>query len=225
MKKRVVILFGALFVASLLVGQDRTRQRIDAGDDFFENSQYSEAIEIYKRVFSRDDSRTIKQEVAFKIGNSYRKLLNYNKAKTWYSTSMNLGYDNPEIYLYISEVTLGLEEFDTAIDFAERFLEYEPENERGVKMLESAKYSKEHYYTKTIFEVSFEESLSSDAEEWGIAYLENYIIFHDDPEKFDKQFDIELSLYRNNIMYWARRSETPKERIVFSSTYRVSFNK
>ncbi len=218
MKKATIILIGIILANTMAFGQSRTQQRIEAGDNFFEQRQYHEAIDVYERVLRREDSPQIRREVSFKIGESYRKLLNYSKAKQWYSTALNLGYDKPVIYLHLSEMTLGLEEFDNSIDFAERFLEYEPDNERGLKMLESAQYSKEHYDRETIFEVALEKSLSSVGEEWGVAYLENYPIFHDDPAKFDEQFDIEIRLFYNNVIYWALRSETPKERIVFSST-------
>ncbi len=218
MNKTTILFFGFVLISAIAFGQNRTQQRIEAADNLFEQRQYYEAIDVYERVFRREDSPVIKREVAFKIGESYRMMLNYRKAKQWYNTALTSGYDKPIVYLHISEMMLGLEEFDNSIEYAKRFLEYEPENERGLKILESAKYSKENYDRETIFEVTYEGSLSSDGEEWGVAYLENYIIFHDDPAKYDAQYDIEINLSYNNLIYWARRFETPKERIVFAST-------
>ncbi len=218
MKKIIIIFIALILICTNSFSQDRTQQRIEAGDNFFKQRQYYEAIDVYERILRREDATSIKREVSFKLGDSYRMVLNYNKAKNWYKTALNLGYDDPVIYLNLSEMFLGLEEFDKSIEYANKFLELKPDNERGLKFLESAKYSKEHYDRETIFEVSLEESLSSDGEEWGVAYLENRPIFHDDPRKYDKQFDIEIRLFSNNLIYWALRSETPKERIVFSST-------
>ncbi len=218
MNKTNILFLGIVLISSIAFGQSRTQQRIEAADELFQQRQYYEAIDVYERVYKREDSPVIKRDVAFKIGESYRMLLNYQKAKQWYNTAMTSGYDDPIVYLHLSEMMLGLEEFDNSIEFAERFLEYEPENERGLKVLESAQYSKENYDRETIFEVTYEGTLSSDGEEWGVAYLENYIIFHDDPAKYDAQYDIEIILSYNNLIYWARRFETPKERIVFAST-------
>ena len=222
MNKKFIILFGIFFISiTALCQQDRTQRRINVGDDYFENHQYHEAIDVYERILRREDSQDIRREVSFKLAEAFRMILNYSEAKNWYKTAMNLGYDDPVIYLNLSEMSLGLEEFDEAISYAEQFLEYKPENERGLKFLESAKYSKEHYDRETLFEVSFEEALSSESEEWGVTYMENYTIFYDDPVEFDRQFDIEINLFHNNIIYWATRYETPKEKIVFSSTRKI----
>ena len=220
MNKTIILFFGLILLSTAVFGQGRTQQMIDAGDNFFRNQQYHDAIYVYERVYHREDSPDIRRSMAFKLGESYRMLLNYQQAKEWYTNAMLSGHDDPIIYLHLSEMTLGLEEFDDAIVYAERFLENDPENERGLKMLESAEYSKDHYDRETIFEVTYEETLSSDGEEWGLAYLENYIIFYGEEEqaKYDAQFDIEINLNYNNIIYWARRFETPKLRIVFAST-------
>ncbi len=218
MKKAVTIFIGIILINTIAFGQTRTEQRIEVGDDYFKQRQYDEAIDVYERILRREDSPQIRREISFRMGEAYRRMLNYEQARQWYTKAENLGYDEPLIYLHLSEMTLGLEEFDNSIDYAKKFLEYEPDNDRGLKMLESAKYSKDHYDRETIFEVILEKRLSSVGEEWGVAYLENYPVFHDDPETFDDQFDIEIRLFNNNIIYWALRSETPKERIIFSST-------
>lgn len=218
MKKILMPFFLIVLISTTAFGQMLTKYRIEAGDDLYNSGQYHEAIEAYEKVLRWDDSRETKRVVSFKIGESYRGVLNYKEAKNWYTTALNLGYDDPVIYLHLSEMNLGLEEFDNAEEYAEKFLTHKPDNERGQKMLESAKYSKEHYDRETRFNVTFEEKLSSEGEEWGISYFKTYVAFHEDPEKYQHQFDIKINLFYNNVFYWMERYDTPKEKIVFSST-------
>ena len=191
---------------------------LEAGDEFFEKEQYTKAVDTYERILRRDRPASVKKEVAFKLGESYRKLLNYSKARQWYTVAKHTGYDHPIIYLHLSEVNLGLENFDESIEYAQRYLELHPEDDYALKLLESGKFSRENYYRETVFEVSNEYSINSDGQEWGVSFLENVPVFYDDPARREKQYDVEISLRYNNIIYWALRTETLKERIVFAST-------
>ncbi len=215
--KRFYIYIICILLTLPAAGQ-RTQQRIAVGDDYFEKEQFHQAINVYERTLRREDSPAIRRELSFKIGESYRRLLNYQEAKKWFTVAHNLGYEDPVVLLHISEMALGLEEFDLAISYAEQFLERRPGDELGIKLMESAHFARENYYTETIFEVSNERRLNNPGQQWGAGFLENVVIFHEDQARVDEQFDIDVRLRYNNIFYWAWISRTLKERIVFSST-------
>ena len=223
---------------SVPVMAQRTQQRIAVGDEFFKNEQFSEAINVYERVLRRESDAEIRKELSFKMGESYRRLLNYEEAKKWYVIALNLGYDDPEIYLQLSEMALGLEEFDASLDYINTYLQIDPQNELAVKLKQSAQFAKENYFTETIFEVSNESGLNNPGQQWGISMMENVNVFYDDQAKVDQQYDIDVRLRYNNIFYWTWISRTLKDRIIFSSTmamngattgysniYQATFNK
>jgi outer membrane protein OmpA-like peptidoglycan-associated protein/tetratricopeptide (TPR) repeat protein len=214
---RLYIYALCMLIAIPLMGQ-RTEQRIAVGDDFFNKGEYLKAIDVYERVLRRESSSVVRQELSFKMGESYRNLLNYQEAKKWYTIALNLGYDDPIIYLHLSEMTLGLEEFDNSITYIDRFLEFDSTDPRALKLNQSAHFSKENYSTETIFEVSNEFSLNTPGQQWGVAFLENFPIFYADQTRVDQQFDIDIRLRYNNIFYWAWVTRTLKDRIVYSST-------
>ncbi len=200
-----------------VLGQ-RTQQRIDVGDEFFQQQQYEEALEVYELVIKRDKSDETLKKVSVKIGDCYRMLLNYSKAREWYSIALNLGYEDPLIYLLLSEMALGLEDFSGSIEYVSEYLKINPNDDRAQKILESAKFSEENYGRGTLFEVSYEEDLTSNWQEWGVSFMENVGVFLDDPVERQRRFDITVDLRYNNVLYWAIVRQELKDRIVFAST-------
>jgi outer membrane protein OmpA-like peptidoglycan-associated protein/tetratricopeptide (TPR) repeat protein len=188
------------------------------GDEFFEREQFNEAIEVYERVLKRSGLADERKEISFKIAESYRRLLNYSEARKWYVISLNLGFYDPIIYRHLSEMSLGLEEFDTAISYAYNYLEEKPDDDLALKLLESGNFARENYFKETIFEVSNESGINNPGQQWGIAMLENVAVVHQDQARVDEQFDLDIRLRHNNIFYWVWITRTLKERIIFSST-------
>jgi outer membrane protein OmpA-like peptidoglycan-associated protein/tetratricopeptide (TPR) repeat protein len=211
-----IFIFCIIF--SLPVLAQRNQQRIAVGDEFFEREQFNEAIEVYERVLQRSGVADERKEISFKIAESYRRLLNYSEARKWYVISLNLGYYDPIIYRHLSEMSLGLEEFETAISYAYNYLEEKPDDDLALKLLESGKFAQENYFKETIFEVSNESGINNPGQQWGIAMLENVAVVHQDQARVDEQFDLDIRLRYNNIFYWVWITRTLKERIIFSST-------
>lgn len=211
-----------MLLSSYEVYSQRTQQRIDVGDEFFRQEQYEEALEVYEKVIKRDKSDETLKEVAFKIGDCYRMMLNYDKAREWYSISLNLGYEDPIIYLLLSEMALGLEDFNGSIEYVGKYLEHKPDDDRGQKILTSAEFSLKNYGRGTLFEASLEEDLTSNWQEWGVSFMENVGVFLDDPEERQRRFDITVDVRYNNVLFWALVRQELKERIVFASTRAVT---
>jgi len=214
---RFYIFIFCIFI-SLPVLAQRNQQRITVGDEFFEREQFIEAIEVYERVLQRSGVADERKEISFKIAESYRRLLNYSEARKWYVIALNLGFYEPIIFRHLSEMSLGLEEFDTAISYAHNYLEVKPDDELALKLLESGKFARENYFNETIFEVRNESGINNPGQQWGVAMLENVAVVHQDQVRVDEQFDLDIRLRYNNLFYWTWITRTLKERIIFSST-------
>jgi peptidoglycan-associated lipoprotein len=169
MKK--VLILGLLVILAMPLSGQRVLKLLEAGDEYFRNAQYTLALDAYETILKRDRSANIRREVSFRLGQTYRQMLNYAEARKWYTLAMNVGYNNPEIFMHLSEMSLGLEDFDLAIDYATRYLEKKPGDLFGRKLLESARFSKENYYKETLFEVTNERPLNTTGQEWGIAFF------------------------------------------------------
>jgi peptidoglycan-associated lipoprotein len=181
MKK--VLILGLLVILAMPLSGQRVLKLLEAGDEYFRNAQYTLALDAYETILKRDRSANIRREVSFRLGQTYQQMLNYAEARKWYTLAMNVGYNNPEIFMHLSEMSLGLEDFDLAIDYATRYLEKKPDDRFGRKLLESARFSKENYYKETLFEVTNERPLNTTGQEWGIAF------FPDDRILYASTFD------------------------------------
>lgn len=215
--KQISIYLFCLLISLPAIGQ-RTQQRIAVGDDLYQQEQFHEAINVYQKILRKEKQPQVKRELSFRLGESYRRLLNYGEAKKWYTIALNLGYTDPEVYLHLSEMTLGLEDFDLAIGYIDEYVKIKPEDELGKKLKQSAYFARENYSTETIFEVSNEAGINNQGQQWGAAFIENVPVVYSDQAKVDEQFDIDIRLRNNNIFYWVWMSRTLKEKIVFSST-------
>jgi tetratricopeptide (TPR) repeat protein len=185
MVRNLIFIF-LLLLVSLSFGQ-RVLQRIEVGDQLFESEQYEEAIEVYQKILKKEDDSGIRNRLAFKVGDAYRELLNYEEAKKWYQIALNLGYSDYDVYLYLSEMTLGLEEFDSTIDYVNTYLEKFPDDKLANKLLESAKFARDNYFTETIFETSNEGGINNPGQQWGVSFLENVAVTYEDQEKVEEQ--------------------------------------
>jgi len=169
MKK--VLIYGLLLILAMPLSAQRVLRLLEAGDEHFRNAQYTLALEAYETILKRDRSANIRREVSFRLGQTYQQMLNYAEARKWYTLAMNVGYDNPVIFMHLSEMSLGLEDFDLAIDYATRYLQRQPDDRFGKKLLESARFSKENYFKQTLFEVTNERALNTTGQEWGISFF------------------------------------------------------
>lgn len=181
MKK--ILIYSLLLILSMPLSAQRVLRLLEVGDEHFRKAEYTLAKEAYETILRRDRSANVRREVSFRLGQTHQQMLNYAEARKWYTLAMNVGYNNPEIFMHLSEMSLGLEDFDLAIDYATRYLEKRPDDRFGRKLLESARFSKENYYKETLFEVTNERALNTTGQEWGIAF------FPDDRILFASTFD------------------------------------
>ncbi|HSV76942.1 MAG TPA: OmpA family protein [Bacteroidales bacterium] len=156
----------------------RTLKLLTAGDEYFRNEQFTYALEAYEKVLRRNRSASVRREVSFRIGQTHQQMLNYEEALKWFTTALNEGIEKPEIFLHLSEMSLGMEDFDMAIDYANRFLNLRPGDPFGRKFLESAIFSRDNYHRVTLFEVQNERQINTTGQEWGVAFFrDNHILF------------------------------------------------
>jgi peptidoglycan-associated lipoprotein len=88
---------------------------IKDGDEAYSHELYSNAINIYKRVYTKAKGPD-KASLAFKIAEAYRLNSQYTQAQNWYQKAVNAGYKNPEVYYKDAYVLKMAEKYDEAIE-------------------------------------------------------------------------------------------------------------
>lgn len=164
-----------LLILFISIGTSAHSQRalraLMIGDEYFRTEQYTLALEAYQSILRTTQPLDVQREVSFRIGQTHQQLLNYSEARKWFTVALQAGYPDPIIYRNLSEMSLGMEDFDMAIEYALQYVEKVPEDPFGKKFLESARFSKEHYHLETLFEIENLTALNTPGQEWGISYF------------------------------------------------------
>ncbi len=88
---------------------------IKTGEQAFERKQYSVAINLLEKEYTKTSSQQQKARTAYLIGQSYLKIQDYNEAEKWASTAIDLAYGVEAMLLY-AKTLKHLESYDEAID-------------------------------------------------------------------------------------------------------------
>ena len=93
----------ALLIAGPVMGQKK-RDLVIQADKTFAIGEYFNAIEKYKKAYSREKDRTKRLLITLKIGNCYRMINDTRKAETYYSRVVKQKLTEPKAHLYYADM-------------------------------------------------------------------------------------------------------------------------
>lgn len=99
---------------------------IKEADNEFKNEGYYEAIELYKKAYSKEKDVTEKGRLIFQIAESYRYILDMEQAVVWYDKALKARHENPMSYYYIAESNREQGKFAEAITYYNKYKEKAP---------------------------------------------------------------------------------------------------
>ena len=67
-------------------------------DNAFDNQAYFEAIDLYKKAYSKEKKPDEKARLIYKIGESYEAILDFPQAEVWFSKAIKAKYEEPIVY-------------------------------------------------------------------------------------------------------------------------------
>ncbi|MFN8256392.1 MAG: OmpA family protein [Bacteroidales bacterium] len=125
--------FSAVLLLILFSGIAISAQtkKIKKADDTFNAGEYYKASEMYTKLYSKANSKLIKGELAFKLGECYRKLNEPKKAEKWYQRAVNAKYQDPMSVCYLADAMKMNEKYADAIVEYELFKDLVPDDPRG----------------------------------------------------------------------------------------------
>ena len=90
-------------------------QNVKTGELAYERKQYSTAIDLLEKEYTKTSSKPQKSRKAFLLGQSYMKILDYEQAKKWIEQAIQNDYGVEALSMYAS-VLKNLEEYENAIE-------------------------------------------------------------------------------------------------------------
>ncbi|HNQ66940.1 MAG TPA: hypothetical protein PKN32_01065 [Bacteroidales bacterium] len=139
-----------------------SQKLIKSGDIALDKEQYSQAISYYQTQLNkkRNSKHTI-AEASFKTGYCYKKLSLPEHASNYFKQAINVGYEDPLVYLYYGESLQMLQKYDSALVQYELFQSLAPEHKLSNKGVESIKFTFESLNKPSRYEVEIYGRLNS----------------------------------------------------------------
>lgn len=139
-KRLFTFCLASLMSLALMAQADRF---IKEADNAFNNEAYFEAIDLYKKAYSKESDSEEKARLLFQIAESYRMILDYDQQVIWYDKALRAQYDSPDAYLYLAQAYQRQGDFTQAIEFYNKYKDAAPDPMKAEIGLEQAQIAKE----------------------------------------------------------------------------------
>ena len=117
-----------LFVVNPLQAQNKKIKKVD---DIFDAGEYFKASEKYTKLYSKSKTKVVKAQLAFKLGECYRKINVPKKAEKWYQRAVRYRYQDPMAVCYLADAMKMNEKYADAKVTYEQFKDLVPDDPRG----------------------------------------------------------------------------------------------
>ena len=91
----------AMLFSISLSAQKNYKQDADIS---FSGFKYYQAIDLYKKAYTKEKSKEVKSEILFKVAECYRLKEDGTQAAVWYSKAITAKYDDPIALLYLADI-------------------------------------------------------------------------------------------------------------------------
>jgi peptidoglycan-associated lipoprotein len=130
-------------------------------DGAFGNYSFFQAVELYKKAYSKEKSTAEKKRILYQIGRSYYELQDNTNAASWLKKSVLAGHDDPEAQYYLADAIRKQGKFDEALIEFEKFKTLKPSDPRGATGIKSCQLAQEWKDNPTRYLVEAEPLLNS----------------------------------------------------------------
>ena len=121
------------FLSFVLISVNAYSQKrmIKKADEAFAIGEYFLASETYEKVYEKLTSKPEKAEIAFKLGECGRIMMNNRKAAKWYRKAVRYNVEKPLAWLYYGNALKSLGKYDEAKIQFKKYQNLIPADERG----------------------------------------------------------------------------------------------
>ncbi len=138
---RLIILISLMFFSSEFVySQSKKLKKIKS---IYDAGEYYKAAEKYKKLYSKTKTKSAKAELAFYLGECYRKINKPRKSEVWYKRAVRYRYQNPMAVYYLADAMKMNKKYADAKVNYEKFKELVPDDKRADNGIKSCELSLE----------------------------------------------------------------------------------
>jgi peptidoglycan-associated lipoprotein len=145
-----------VLTAVLLISAHASAQssKTRKADEAYNNWQWSEAIELYKKALTKIDNKALKAEVLFKTAECYRNINDLKNAESNYAKAIKSKYPDPRAQLLLADCQKAQEKYTDAINSYNEYKKLVPSDSRGEDGVKSCTIAQKWKDTPTRHEVT-----------------------------------------------------------------------
>lgn len=188
--------------------------KLSVADEQMGRGEFYDASRTYRKVYNKltkRDERPLRGEVAFKMGECYRRLNMFARASASYQNAVRYQYPDSMAYYYLGRTLQAEGRYAQAIDAYKTFLEWQPESDlakegvAGCRMaIESKTKKKSRYVVKNA------KMFNSRRSDFSPMYIDkNYdqLFFTSSTEKALGEKKSEITGMKRSDIYFSRKDE------------------
>ena len=179
MQKRILRTWTVVlaFLPIIAFAQDATVEEVDVkphkltvkADEYFESKEYSVAIEIYAKAYSKEKTREQKQRISYNMAEGYRFTGQCKRAASYYQRASKLGF-GAQADLGYAEMLQCQGEYEDAIIAYEAYKKLVPSDARADRGIESCQKAAQWVVSGSLFALDNAKDLNSKKSDYSIAF-------------------------------------------------------
>lgn len=142
-----------------------------SGLSSYERGEYYRAAERYRKAYRNDSDPQHRQEMAFQMGECYRKLADYSRAAIWYKNAIRRAYPDKKAILYCAECLKATQAFEEATIFYQQYLDLFPGDQQALSGLQACTFVPEWEANPTRYVVSSISELNSKYSDYSPVFM------------------------------------------------------
>ena len=136
--KHMIKTIGTIFCSALLLFAS-CKSALLEGDTKYNNMEYYEALDSYRKASEGKLTKAEKAEVIYKQALCYMMFNDTKKAETWFAKAIKAKYTDPAAILYLAEMLKKNGKYDEALAKFDEYVKIKPDDARGTRGSESCK--------------------------------------------------------------------------------------
>ena len=176
--RRYFLLVAAMIAMPMaMVAQDANIEDVEIeihkltkkADEYFEAREYTTALEVYSKAYSKEKTREQKQRISFNMAECYRYTGQFKRAASYYLRAQKLGY-GALAGLGYAEMLQSQGEYEDAIVAYEEYKKLIPSDPRADEGIVSSRQAVKWLETGSLYSLDNAKSLNSKKSDYAIAY-------------------------------------------------------
>ncbi len=139
----------------------------------FAHERYYDAIELYKKAYTRVQEKEQKSFIIFRTAESYRFTGNSKQAEVWYAKAIKASYKDPIAIYYLAEMKKINGKLEDAAEEYQNYVNKKPNDKKGKDGLRSVELAMDYMKNPTRYEVEVAPIINSEEDDYSPNFADN----------------------------------------------------